>query len=137
MVIDLEIAIPVGGGSKPSGKIGANDATQSRVKSVQFIAFPPLRHDFDRIFGRFPDLFQVSDNSHFRFFKLFLPVQILGFITQEERNVLAVGTQEESFLAASFGIAQDTDTTVDGFVAVADRAEPDDFRRAVRRLTFN
>ena len=137
MVINFEIAVLGGGGSKPSGKIGANDATERRVESVHFVGVPQLRHNCDCVFGRLPDLFQVSDNPHIRFCKLFLPVRILGFNGQEERNVFGVCTQEESFLAASLDITHHAHSMVDGFIAVADWAEPDDLRRAVRPLTFN
>ena len=84
-----------------------------------------------------PDLLQLSDNPHARFCELFLPIRIVGFISQEQRNVLGVSTQEESFLAALLDVAQHAHTTVDRFIAIADRAESDYLRRAVRWLTFN
>ena len=99
--------------------------------------FPLLGRDGDRIFSPLSDLMQLSDDPHIRLCELFLPVHILGFIGQEERNVLGVRTQEESFLAASLDIAQYAHTTIDGFIAIADGTEPDDVRRAVRWLPFN
>jgi hypothetical protein len=102
------------------------------------MAFPPLRHNGDRVFGRLPDLFQHSDNPHIPFCEFFFPALIPGrFISQEERNVFGVRAQEESFLAASLDIAQHPHAAIDGFIAIADGAKSDDVRRAVRWLTFN
>lgn len=68
------------------------------------MALPRVRHNGDCVFGRPPDLLQFSHDPHIRFRKLVLPNHILGrfFTSQEERNVLGVRTQEESFLATSF-----------------------------------
>jgi len=125
MVIYFEVA-------EPNGKVGSNSTSESRVECIHLMDFPLLGGNGNRIFGPLP-----SDNPHIRFRKLFSPLHIRGFIGQEERNVLGVRTQEESFLAASLDIAQHAHTTVDGFIAVADRAEPDYLRRAVGRPTFN
>src|SRR3954471_14254531 len=98
--------------------------------------FPRLGGNGDRI-GPLPDLLQLSDNPHARFSELFLPILIVGFIRQEQRNILGVRPQEESFLAARLDIAQHAHTTVDSFIAIADWAESDYLRRAARWLTFN
>jgi hypothetical protein len=101
------------------------------------MALPPVRHNGDCVFGRLL-LLQLSHDPHITFCRLFLPVHILGrFISQEERNLLGVRTQEESFLAASLYIAQHAHTAVDGFVAIAYGAESDYLRRAFRWRTFN
>jgi hypothetical protein len=124
MVINPEVAVFGAGGSEPCGKIGTNVATESRVEGIHLMDFPRLGGNGDRI-GSLPDLLQLSDNPHIRFSKLFLQILILGSITQEQRNVLGVRTQEESFLAASLDIAQHAHTTVDSFIAIADGAESD------------
>ena len=48
-------------------QIGMNDATERRVESVHFMAFPSLRN---RFFGRLPDLFKLPYHPHIRLCEL-------------------------------------------------------------------
>src|SRR5687768_16261064 len=132
MIINFEVAVRGRRGSQCSGKIGANDATESGVKSVNFMDLSLPGGYGGRVFGHLADVLQLAEDRHFRVTQFFVHLLILySFVCQEERNVLAVRTQEESLFAASLDIAQHAYATVDGFIAVADRAESDDLRRAV------
>jgi hypothetical protein len=130
MVIYFEVA-------EPNGKVGSNSTSESRVECIHLMDFPLLGGNGNRIFGPLPNLLQLSDNPHIRFRKLFSPLHIRGFIGQEERNVLGVRTQEESFLAASLHIPQYAHTKISGFIPIADGTEPDNVRWAVRWLPFD